>query len=64
MVKGDRDQALAAKPGFRRLTTTNVAAPLGLWTPLTNQFDQFGVLDITNVFDRSEPQRFFLLRTS
>jgi len=31
--------------------------------PLTNQFDQFGVTDITNVFNPSEPQRYFLLRT-
>jgi hypothetical protein len=48
---------------YTLLTTTNVAAPLDLWTPMTNQFDQFGVLDVTNFFDRSEPQRYFLLRT-
>jgi hypothetical protein len=49
---------------FILLTTTNVATPPGLWTPsLTNQFDQFGVIDLTNLVNRSEPQRFFRLQT-
>jgi len=48
---------------YTLLTTTNVAMPLILWTALTNQFDQFGVINITNVFNPREPERFFLLRT-
>jgi hypothetical protein len=48
---------------FTLLSSTNVAAPLGLWTPLTNQFDGFGAFNITNVITPSEPQRFFLLQT-
>ena len=48
---------------FTLLSSTNVAAPLGLWTAFTNQFDQFGVLNITNAVNPGEPQRFFLLRT-
>ena len=46
------------------LTQTNVAAPLPLWTPIvTNQFNQFGVFGFTNLFDRSEAQRYFRLST-
>ena len=47
---------------FTLLSSTNVATPIVLWTPLTNQFDQFGVMNITNVFNPGEPQRFFILR--
>ena len=40
--------------------TTNVATPFGLWTPaLTNQFDRFGVLTYTNVYDPALPQQYF-----
>ena len=43
-------------------TQTNVASPLATWTPIrTNQFDSFGVFNYTNLFNRAEPQRFFLL---
>ena len=49
---------------FTLLTTTNVDTPVLLWTPfLTNQFDQFGTFNLTNLLNRNEPQRFFLLRT-
>jgi hypothetical protein len=49
---------------FTLLTTTNIAIPAALWTPLrTNRFDAFGVADLPGVFDPEEPQRFFLLRT-
>jgi hypothetical protein len=41
-------------------STTNVAKPLGLWTPvMTNQFDQFGVLTYTNVYDPALRQEYF-----
>jgi hypothetical protein len=44
-------------------TTTNVATAAALWTPiLTNQFDQFGVIEYTNLFNLAERQRFFRLR--
>jgi hypothetical protein len=47
---------------FILFTQTNVTAPLALWTPiLTNQFDQFGVFNRTNVSRRSEVQRYFRL---
>jgi hypothetical protein len=43
-------------------TTTNVATPAELWTPiLTNQFDQFGVFEYTNVFNSADHQRFYRL---
>ena len=43
-------------------TTTNVATPGPLWTPIvTNQFDQFGVVEYTNRFGRAERQRCFRL---
>jgi hypothetical protein len=43
-------------------TTTNVAMPGLLWTPIvTNQFDPFGVVEYTNGFDRTERQRYFRL---
>ena len=41
-----------ANAGFVLYSTTNVATPFGLWTPvLTNQFDQFGVFDYTNIYN-------------
>ncbi len=44
-------------------THTNVAVPVGLWSPIvTNQFDQFGVFNHTNAFNRAEVQRYFLLQ--
>ncbi len=55
---------IGGPPGtnFVIFTTTNVATPAALWTPLqTNQFDQFGVYDYTNGFNAAEPQRFFRL---
>jgi len=49
---------------FVIMTTTNVATPILLWTPmLTNQFDTFGTFDHTNLFNRSERERFFRLRS-
>jgi hypothetical protein len=47
---------------FVLFTHTDVAAPLASWTPiLTNQFDQYGVFNQTNVSGRFEPQRYFNL---
>ena len=44
-------------------THTNLLEPAALWAPiLTNQFDLFGVLTVTNVFDRLERERYFRLR--
>src|SRR5206468_290733 len=47
---------------FILLTTTNITTPGPLWSPiLTNQFDQFGVFNITvtNLYNPPEPKRFF-----
>jgi trimeric autotransporter adhesin len=45
---------------FILFSTTNVAKPFGLWTPvLTNQFDQFGVLTYTNVYNPASQQLYF-----
>jgi|SRR5665213_2285512 len=45
---------------FVLYTTTNVATPFGLWTPvLTNQFDQFGVFSYTNTYNPTQRQQFF-----
>ena len=55
---------VGGEPGttFILLTQTNVVAPLGQWAPiLTNQFDTFGTFSRTNVFNRAEPQRYFIL---
>jgi hypothetical protein len=47
---------------FILFTHTNVATPLAQWTPiLTNQFDQYGVFNRSNVSGRYEPQRYFRL---
>jgi trimeric autotransporter adhesin len=47
---------------FRLDTTTNLATPAALWTPiLTNYFDVFGTFTYTNPFSRTEPARFFRL---
>ncbi len=41
-------------------STTNVAKPFSLWTPvLTNQFDQYGVLTYTNVYNPALTQLCF-----
>jgi len=41
---------------------TNVTSPFSLWTPiLTNQFDQFGILNVTNLYNPAIPQRYFRL---
>jgi len=56
--------AVGGTPGTNAvlLTTTNLTTPAALWTPiLTNQFDQFGVFNYSNVFNPAEPQRFFRL---
>lgn len=45
---------------FVLYSTTNVATPFGLWTPiLTNHFDQFGVFNYTTGFNRALPQTYF-----
>jgi hypothetical protein len=45
---------------FVLFRTTNVAMPLGLWTPvLTNQFDQYGVLTYTNLYGPALRQQYF-----
>jgi hypothetical protein len=53
---------IGGDPGatFFLSSTTNVALPLGLWTPvLTNQFDRFGVLTYTNAYNPALPQQYF-----
>jgi hypothetical protein len=55
---------VGGEPGttFILLTQTNVVTPLTQWAPiLTNQFDTFGTFSRTNVFNRTEPQRYFIL---
>ncbi len=45
---------------FVLLTTTNLAKPANLWTPvLTNQFDQFGVFSYTNTYNPVQRQQFY-----
>ena len=45
---------------FILYSTTNVAKSFGLWTPvLTNQFDQYGVLTYTNVYNPALRQQYF-----
>ena len=49
-----------ADAGFVLYSTTNVATPIGLWTPvLTNQFDQFGVFGYTNIYNPTQRQQFY-----
>jgi hypothetical protein len=49
---------------FEVVTTTNLATPLALWTPvLTNQYLSFGEFSFTNAIDFGQPQRFFRLRS-
>jgi hypothetical protein len=46
--------------GFKLYSTTNIATPWALWTPvLTNQFDQFGVFSYTNIYNPGMKQQFF-----
>jgi hypothetical protein len=55
---------IGGPPGTNAIlyTATNVTTAAALWTPiLTNQFDQFGVLEYTNLFNLAERQRFFRL---
>jgi hypothetical protein len=41
-------------------STTNISLPGSQWTALrTNQFDQFGVFAVTNLYNPSIPQQFF-----
>jgi hypothetical protein len=43
-------------------TTTNLTTPSALWIRIrTNQFDQFGVFEYTNVFNPADHQRFYRL---
>jgi Bacterial pre-peptidase C-terminal domain len=45
---------------FVLYSTTNIATPFGLWTPiLTNNFDQFGVFNSTNVYNSTIPHEYF-----
>jgi hypothetical protein len=47
---------------FRLDTTTNLATSAALWTPiLTNYFDLFGTFAYTNLFNRTEHERYFRL---
>lgn len=49
-----------ANATFVLYSTTNIATPFGLWTPvLTNQFDQFGVFDYTNGYNPAMGFQFF-----
>ncbi len=46
------------------LTTTDITTPTPLWTALvTNQFDAFGAMTYTNLFQPTETARFFRLRS-
>ena len=48
--------------GFKLYSTTNIAMPWPLWTPvLTNQFDQFGVFKYTNAYNPDLLQQYFRL---
>ena len=45
---------------FKLYSTTNIATPWALWTPvLTNQFDQFGVLNYSNLYNPASLQKYF-----
>ncbi len=49
-----------ANANFVLYSTTNVATPFELWTPvLTNQFDQFGVFGYTNIYNPARRQQFY-----
>ena len=49
-----------ANASFVLYSTTNVAMPFGLWTPvLTNQFNQFGVFNYTNGYNPAQQQKYF-----
>src|ERR1035437_10151126 len=53
---------IGGDPGatFILSSTTNVAKPFSLWTPvLTTQFDQYGVLTYTNVYNPALTQQYF-----
>ena len=43
-------------------STTKVATPFASWTPVpTNHFDQFGALNVTNLYRPAIPRQFFRL---
>ena len=45
---------------FVLYTTTNIATPSGLWTPIyTNLFDQFGMFNYTNLYNPAVSQKYF-----
>ena len=49
-----------ANASFILYSTTNIATPFRLWTPvLTNHFDQFGVFAYTNIYNPAQRQQFF-----
>ena len=46
------------------LTSTNLATPLGLWTPVaTNNFDSLGQFVFTNIAPTDAAQLFYILQT-
>jgi fibronectin-binding autotransporter adhesin len=50
----------SAGAGYRVLSSTNVALPLGQWTPVaTNHFNGSGNFSFTNMVDPTEPEQFF-----
>jgi hypothetical protein len=52
----------ATNGAFQILTSTNVATPLALWTPiLTNQFDTFGTFTASNFFNPAQDQLYFII---
>jgi hypothetical protein len=47
---------------YRLLTSTDVAAPRAQWTSVqTGQFDQYGTVNYSAVFDPNDRHRFFRL---
>jgi hypothetical protein len=54
-----------ADASYYLLGSTNLTMPLTNWTPLlTNQFDDFGNFNATNLLPTNSPQGFFLLQIS
>ena len=54
----------ATTGNYYLLSTTNVATPLANWTRLlTNQFDNDGNFSLTNNFNSTSPQKFYLLQS-
>jgi predicted regulator of Ras-like GTPase activity (Roadblock/LC7/MglB family) len=48
---------------YTLLTTTNVTLPINSWTTVPGQFDQYGVLSFTNLYNPAESKRYFYLKT-